>query len=133
LVPFAPEYRKIATDQNGFILPEPASKPGCPTVIFLGDSVIEGMFARPETRLCSRLQDILSNEEGVHVAVLNAGYDGATILHSLNTFLNKIVPLRPVAVVLMTGMVGFDVALLKASFWSRDCWVEPTIDLDEIN
>jgi lysophospholipase L1-like esterase len=109
------------------------SKPNCPTVIFLGDSVIEGMFARPETRICSRLQDILGNEEDVHVAVLNAGYSGATVLHSFNTFTNKIIPIRPAAVVLMTGMVDVDVALLKASFWSRDCWIEPIVDLNEKN
>jgi predicted O-methyltransferase YrrM len=124
---------KIVTDENGFILPQPLSRPGWPTVIFLGDSVIEGMFAPPQTRLCSRLQDILGNEEGVHVAVLNAGYGGATVLHSFNTFMNKIIPLHPAAVVLMTGMVDVDVALLKASFWSRDCWIEPIIDLDETN
>src|SRR5205823_6898550 len=76
---------KIATDENGFILPEPVSKPGCPAVIFLGDSVVESMYAHPQTRFCSRLQDILGKEEGTYVALLNAGYSGATVLHSFNT------------------------------------------------
>lgn len=124
---------KIKTDENGFILPEPPSKPNSPTVIFLGDSVLEGMFSLPEDRLCSRLQDILAKEKGVDVAVLNGGYSGATILHLFNTFVNKIIPLRPRAVVLMTGMVDFDVALAKASFWSRDCWVEPIIEINKDN
>jgi hypothetical protein len=122
---------KIKTDENGFILPEPTSKPNCPTVIFLGDSVLEGMFSLPEDRLCSRLQNILAKENGIDVTVLNGGYSGATILHSFNTFMNKIIPLRPAAVVLMTGMVDFDVALFKASFWSRDCWIEPIIEIGE--
>ena len=124
---------KIKTDENGFVLPEPASKLSCPTVILLGDSVVEGMFARPEDRICSRLQDILAREEGINVAVLNGGYSGATVLHSFNTFMNKIIPLRPAAVVLMTGMVDYDVALIEASFWSRDCWIAPIIDVGKEN
>jgi hypothetical protein len=123
----------MKTDENGFVLPEPTSKPNCPSVILLGDSVVEGMFARPEDRLCSRLQDILAREQGVDVAVLNGGYSGATILHSFNTFMNKIIPLRPAAVVLMTGMVDFAVALVKASFWSRDCCIEPIIEIGANN
>jgi lysophospholipase L1-like esterase len=122
---------KLATDENGFILPEPVSKPGSPAVIFLGDSVVENKYAHPETRVCSRLQDILGNEEGVHVAVLNAGYSGATVLHSFNTFMNKIIPLRPAAVVLMTGICDAYVSVVKDSFWCRDCWMEPIIDLGQ--
>src|SRR5436853_4558708 len=91
---------KINTDANGFILPQPEGNPNSPNIIFLGDSVLEGMFSLPEDRLCSRLQNILATEEGVDVTVLNAGYSGATILHSFNTFINKIIPLRPTAVVL---------------------------------
>jgi hypothetical protein len=123
----------IKTDENGFILPEPLSRPNCPKVVLLGDSVVEGMFARPEDRLCSQLQGILAREHGIDAAVLNGGYSGATILHSFNTFMNKIVPLRPAAVVLMTGMVDFEVALITASFWSRDCWIEPIVEVGEEN
>jgi hypothetical protein len=124
---------KINTDENGFILPDPRSRPNCPSVIFIGDSVLEGMFSLPEDRICSRLQQILSKEENIDVAILNGGYSGATILHSFNTFLNKIIPLRPTAVVLMTGMVDYDVSLFKASFWSKDCWIEPIIEIGKDN
>ncbi|SED81568.1 GDSL-like Lipase/Acylhydrolase family protein [Rhizobiales bacterium GAS188] len=126
------EY-KATTDENGFVLPEPVNSKDCPRIIFLGDSVIEGMYARPENRVCSQIQNILKRESGVEVSVLNAGYSGATVLHSFNTFMNKIIPLRPAAVILMTGMVDYDVALVKASFWSRDCWIEPIVDLDQRN
>jgi len=124
---------KLATDENGFILPDPVSKPGCPAVIFLGDSVVESMYAHPQTRFCSRLQDILGKEEGAYVAVLNAGYSGATVLHSFNTFMNKIIPLRPAAVVLMTGISDAYVSVVKDSFWCRDCWMEPIIHLEHTN
>ena len=55
---------KIKTDENGFILSEPAGNPNYPKIIFLGDSVLEGMFSLPEDRLCSRLQNILAKEIG---------------------------------------------------------------------
>ena len=124
---------RIKTDENGFILPEPPNKPNCPVVIFLGDSVLEGMFSLPEDRLCSRLQTILGSEKDLDVTVLNGGYSGATILHTLNTFINKIVPLHPAAVVLMTGMIDASVTLTKASFWSHDCWVDPLIEIGTNN
>jgi hypothetical protein len=120
---------RIKTDDNGFILPEPLGKQNCPVIIFLGDSVLEGMFSLPEDRICSRTQALLEREKGLDVVILNSGYSGATALHSFNTFMNKIIPLRPSVVVLMTGMIDFDVALAKASFWSRDCWVEPIIEI----
>jgi hypothetical protein len=69
------------------------------------------MFSLPEDRICSRLQQILAKESGINVAILDGGYSGATVLHSFNTFMNKIIPLRPAAVILMTRMVDFDVSL----------------------
>jgi GR25 family glycosyltransferase involved in LPS biosynthesis/glycosyltransferase involved in cell wall biosynthesis len=123
----------VRTDPNGFILPEPQPRPGAPKVIFLGDSFLEGMFARPEDRVCSLLQEILNKEASIDVAILNAGYSGATALHSFNALINKILPLHPAAVVLMTGMVDFDVARLKASFWSHDPFIRPIIELNGID
>jgi GR25 family glycosyltransferase involved in LPS biosynthesis len=70
---------------------------------------------------------------GLDITVLNGGCGGATILHSLNVFLNKLIPIKPVAVILMTGIVDVDVAYLKASYWSHDCWVEPIVDTSTTN
>jgi hypothetical protein len=47
--------------------------------------------------------------------------------------MNKIIPLRPAVVVLMTGTVDFDVALFQASFWSNDCWIEPIFEIGQNN
>ena len=99
----------------------------------IGDSVVESMYVEPDHRFCSRLEDILCDELGLEITVLNGGYGGTTILHSLNVFLNKLIPLRPAAVILMTGIVDVDVAYLKASYWSHDCWVEPIVDATATN
>ncbi|MFO1061421.1 MAG: glycosyltransferase family 2 protein [Dongiaceae bacterium] len=124
---------RIATDENAFIRTDPPPPPGAPELVLLGDSFVEGMFSAPEHRIASRLQQILQSDRQLAVAVRNAGYGGATLLHSLNTFLNKIVPLRPAGVLLMTGMVDIDVALMKASFWTRDCWAEPIVEIGITN
>lgn len=124
---------KIQTDENGFIKSDPDNNLDAPRLVFLGDSAIEGMYVIPEARMCSKLQSILKKEYGVEVRVLNGGYSGATALHSFNTFINKVIPLRPAAVILMTGMIDASVALKQASFWSQDCWIEPIIDLRRVN
>ena len=114
---------KITTNQDGFILPRSGGRPHGRKIVVIGDSVVESMYVEPDHRFCSRLEDILCDELGLEITVLNGGYGGTTMLHSLNVFLNKLIPLRPAAVILMTGIVDVDVAYLKASYWSHDCWV----------
>ena len=124
---------QIRTDQDGFILPRSGGRKGAQKLVIIGDSVVESMFNEPERRFCSKLEDILCDDLGLSVTVLNAGYSGATILHSFNVFLNKIIALQPTAVILMTGMVDVDVACLRAGYWSKDCWVEPVVDMSKTN
>lgn len=101
------------------------------SVIVLGDSVVECMYLDPDDRFCAKLETILRGEHGLDVAVRNGGYSGATTLHMLNVFLNKVIPLKPELVILMTGMIDADVVSLPASFWSQDCWPEPFVELSE--
>ncbi len=85
----------IRTDQNGFILSGPNVKSAEIQVIVLGDSVVEGMYVDEGARMCSCLESSLSGAVGTPIQVLNGGYSGATTLHLFNTFLNKVVPLKP--------------------------------------
>ncbi len=128
-----PKTYKMSTDADGFILSGSGRPPAERKVIVIGESVVESMFSDPELRMCSRLEDALRNALDFDVSVLNAGYSGATSLHSFNVFLNKIVPLKPMAVILLTGIVDVDVAYLDASFWSNDCWLEPLVSIDKNN
>ncbi|WP_461357404.1 glycosyltransferase family 25 protein [Bradyrhizobium sp. USDA 4454] len=123
----------LETDALGFIRGTSSPATAAQTVIVLGDSVVEGMYLDPDDRLCAKLETILRSESAVDVVVRNGGYSGATTLHMLNLFLNKIIPLKPDVVILMTGIVDVDVANLEASFWSRDCWLEPIVDLNATN
>ncbi|MGY3698533.1 GR25 family glycosyltransferase involved in LPS biosynthesis/glycosyltransferase involved in cell wall biosynthesis/lysophospholipase L1-like esterase [Bradyrhizobium sp. USDA 3240] len=123
----------METDALGFIRGSQSPATAARTVIVLGDSVVEGMYLDPDDRFCAKLETILRSESALDVIVRNGGYSGATTLHMLNLFLNKIIPLKPDVVILMTGIVDVDVAGLEASFWSRDCWLEPIVDLNTNN
>lgn len=123
----------LETDALGFIRGSKSPTTAAQTVIVLGDSVVEGMYLDPDDRFCAKLETILRSENAVDVIVRNGGYSGATTLHMLNLFLNKIIPLKPDVVILMTGIVDVDVANLESSFWSRDCWLEPIVDLNANN
>ncbi|WP_456734380.1 glycosyltransferase [Bradyrhizobium sp. USDA 3364] len=123
----------LETDAIGFIRGSKSPAVAAQSVIVLGDSVVEGMYLDPDDRFCAKLETILRSEKQLDVIVRNGGYSGATTLHMLNLFLNKIIPLKPDLVILMTGIVDVDVANLEASFWSRDCWLEPIIDLNTNN
>jgi hypothetical protein len=120
------------TDANGFI--KSSSHPTAPSqIIVLGDSVVEGMFVREPNRVCAELEALLRDRLGTAISVLNGGYSGATLLHTFNVMLNKVIPLRPQLVVIMSGFVDVDVGKLSCSFWSQDCWLEPIVDLHTPN
>ena len=119
---------RLETDAQGFIRGPGAFEPARHSVIVLGDSVVESMYLEPHERFPARLEFILRREQALDVRVRNGGYSGATSLHMLNVFLNKIVPMKPDLVILMIGIVDVDVANLAAGFWSRDCWIEPMVE-----
>jgi hypothetical protein len=120
---------RMETDAFGFV--KSSAGPDSDTrIVVLGDSFVEGMFLDPEARFCSALEARLRRQHQLDISVLNGGYSGATTLHSLNVFLNKVIPMKPLAVVLMTGIIDIDAATKRASFWSTDCRLEPVIDTE---
>lgn len=123
----------IRTDNDGFIQPNAYCSKADEALIVLGDSVVEGMYMDECLRLCSILDKKINTGERRELRVLNAGYSGSTLLHMFNVFLNKIVPLRPTAVLVMAGIVDVDAVSKKDSFWSKDKWLEPIISLDSDN
>lgn len=120
----------INTDRNGFIKPHAASEDRETNIVVLGDSVVEGMYMDENLRMCAVLDRIVNRLSDVDLRVLNGGYSGSTLLHIFNLLLNKIVPLRPTAIIVMTGIVDVDAVERKASFWTNDKWLEPIISLD---
>lgn len=123
----------LETDVLGFIRGSNSPPQSTHTLVVLGDGVVECMYLDPDDRFCAKLETLARGEFGVDVAVKNGGCSGATTLHMLNVFMNKIIPMKPGLVILMTGIVDVDVAHVPASFWSRDCRIEPIVELSKDN
>ena len=109
----------VETDAQGFIKGSGSPDQAEYSVVVLGDSVVESLFLDPNERFCAQLEVILRNEYGIDVIVRNGGYSGATTLHAFNTFLNKVVPMKPSVVILMSGIVDIGVASLRSGYWIR--------------
>ena len=121
---------RVQTDGDGFI--KSGREETEIRIIGLGDSVLECLFVEEEHRICARLEWELEKKIGQSITVLNGGYSGATSLHILNTFVNKIVPLKPHAVFLMTGIMDLEAMFKVDSFWSIDGYLRSIVE-DENN
>ncbi|MCI9882930.1 MULTISPECIES: SGNH/GDSL hydrolase family protein [Methylobacterium] len=119
---------RIRTDEDGFITSGTHSD-GV-KIIGLGDSVLECMFIEEDCRICALLEEKLNKTGGKKFRILNGGYSGATTLHILNNFINKIVPIRPAGVFVMTGIMDLEAMFKVDSFWSKDAYLRPVTDIN---
>ncbi len=104
----------IRLSEHGFILPygldEPSDAVG--SSMLLGDSVLECLFMHER----SRIESILF-EKKPSVRYLNHGRSSSTSVDILNTIVNKIVPLQPRKVFLLSGV--FDVGVSAYGLYSN--------------
>lgn len=107
-------HYRIRTDECGFILS--GDFQSSMKVVGLGDSVMECRFINEGERACARIEHQL----GQTLQVLNGGYSGATSLHILNTILNKVIPLSPRGIFIMTGIMDIEAMCKAKSFWTTD-------------
>lgn len=113
---------RIDVDKHGFIVSAGAQSDH--RVICLGDSVFENMFVPAGERLC----DVASKElqrRGFNCDVVNAGQSGMSALHALNVLLNKIVPMRPAAVVVGTSVIDAAIAWTEGGLWADTLFTSP--------
>ena len=116
---------KFRTCSSGFIQTGSAVE-GFENIVFLGDSIVENMYVHEHLRMCSVLEQKLRND-GHNINILNSGMSGASTLHLLNLFINKIIPIKPKVVILMSGVIDISAALLQENFWSKDIYVSPIV------
>jgi lysophospholipase L1-like esterase len=111
---------RIRTDANGFIVSGNSVEKGCSHVIAIGDSVCENLYVEESQRVWSVLSRLWSKPDAGPVEVLNAGVSGNHILHIINVVLNKIVPLRPRALLYLGGATDRTAASREGGPWSKD-------------
>lgn len=121
---------RLRTDYLGFIDNgnEISNRGSKRSLICLGGSFVESLFCEETLRFPSQLERKLVDDE--NLIVLNGGYSGATLLHSYNILLNKIIPLLPYCdrVLLFTAMSDNHPQTQARSYWLDQKMHAPILD-----
>lgn len=120
------EYR-VTTDENGFINPGCQSKnKDAEKWVFLGGSFVESLFVQEGGRFTDILQNKL-HEESLDIQVLNGGYSGSTLLHTVNSVINKVLPLKPAKLVVFVETNDSRCLRQKEGYWTKDKQLSPIL------
>lgn len=118
--PAAAVQHRLRTDDLGYIEPSLVHQEADWTVVFLGGSTTECLYVDERRRfpyLVGRLLE--AGRPGLAVNSVNAGVPGNDSLHSLTVLVNKIVPLRPDAVVIMHNINDLAVLVHAGTYWNQ--------------
>lgn len=117
-------------DDNGFLKPSLVHQNADKTIAFIGGSTTESMFVDEDKRFPALVGTLLENKLNIKINTLNSGVSGNNTLHSLNSFLNKIVPLKPDIAVLMHNINDLSVLLHEGSYWNQNEYRSTLINED---
>jgi lysophospholipase L1-like esterase len=106
------------TDENGFIMPSKVHQDPDITLAFLGGSTTECLYVTEGLRFPFFAGKLLGNKLKKKVVSYNAGRSGNTTLHSINILLNKLIPLKPDAVVMKHAINDLVILLLDDSYYN---------------
>ncbi|MGP5704060.1 SGNH/GDSL hydrolase family protein [Glutamicibacter arilaitensis] len=122
---------RLRTNTAGFILSGNTltNSGSLKKIITLGGSFVESLYAHETDRFPAQLERML-NEPKERYEVWNGGYSGSTLLHSLNVFVNKVIPVLKYSeqVMLFTAMSDQRTLVHKDSYWLKDVTHAPVID-----
>lgn len=107
-------------DQNGFIFPSITHQPADKVIAFIGGSTTECMYVDEDKRFPALTGQLLENSSNKKINALNAGVSGNNSMHSINTLLNKIVPMNPDIAVLMHNINDLSVLLHEKTYWNNN-------------
>jgi lysophospholipase L1-like esterase len=113
------EYR-MEIDADGFIYPSRVHDEPDVTIVFLGGSTTQCTFVDEMKRFPYLVGRMLEETAG-KVNSYNGGMSGNHTLHSINTLVNKVMPLEPDVVVMMHNINDLGILLYEGSYWN-DHW-----------
>jgi lysophospholipase L1-like esterase len=108
----------VETDTDGFIKPGRLHADPDITIAFLGGSTTENFLVPAEARFPHLAGQQIAACTNQRVNTINAGRSGITSMHSLNIFLNTIVPLRPDFAVMMHNINDYAMLHHEGSYWN---------------
>ncbi|MCD6327910.1 hypothetical protein J7M28_10205 [bacterium] len=113
------EFR-LATDENGFILPSKKHDAPDLSIFFLGGSTTECRFTDEQNRFPYLVGNYLEESTGKKVNSFNGGVSGSNSLHSLDILINKVIPLGPDIVVLMHNVNDLNILIYERTYWNKN-------------
>jgi lysophospholipase L1-like esterase len=111
---------RVRTDAQGFMLPYNRYEKPDLTLIFLGASTVACIYVEEENRYPYLVGQLLEQKTGKKITSINSGVGGNNSLHSLDILLNKIIPARPDAVVMMHNINDLVTLLYDRTYWSKN-------------
>lgn len=106
------------TDADGFIKPGRIHDEPELTIAFLGGSTTENFLVPAAARFPHLTGREIEACTGARVNTINAGRSGITAMHSLNIFLNTVLPLQPDIVVMMHNINDYAMLHHEGSYWN---------------
>lgn len=107
------------TDASGFIRPGRIHPDADLTIAFLGGSTTENFLVPAAARFPHLAGRQIEACLGQRVNTINAGRSGITAMHSLNIFLNTVVPLKPDIAVMMHNINDYAMLHHEGSYWNN--------------
>jgi hypothetical protein len=116
----------IRIDPNGFILPNGLNEvlDYKESSIIVGDSIPECLYMDEKLRIESLLFNMCHGQR----TFINASYSGATSIDILNLIVNKIVPLKPKNIFLMSGV--YDAMARRGGFYNDSVKSSPILGVN---
>jgi len=109
---------RVRTDAGGFLLPVSGGIKPEVKIVFLGGSTTECYWVQETQRFVHRVGVQLSEQSRQPVATYNAGVSGNHSMHSINSLINKMLPLHPDYAVLMHAINDLVVLLYTGTYWN---------------
>jgi hypothetical protein len=111
---------RVRTDAQGFMLPYHRHEKPDLTLVFLGGSTVACIYVEEENRFPYLVGNLLAQKTGKKITSINSGVGGNNSLHSLDILFNKLVPVRPDAVVMMHNINDLVALIYDRTYWSKN-------------
>ncbi len=121
----------LRIDKNGFIMPSKKYENPDISLAFLGASTTECRYVDEEHRFPFLSGALLEKELGLKINSYNAARSGNHSLHSLDVFLNKVLPVKPQIVVMMHNINDLVILLYEKSYWNKNSSRSIIIDINK--
>jgi hypothetical protein len=119
---------RVRTDAHGFMLPyQHYEKPDF-TLVFLGGSTVACIYVDEDQRYPCLVGQLLEEKTGKKITSINSGVGGNNSLNSLDILLNKLIPVKPDAVILMHNLNDLVALIYDKTYWSQNPSRKPIIN-----